>query len=319
MLRILTQFPVIPLSLARITGMRLLTFTHNGTTRTGALRGDSIVDLHAADPQIPTDMITLLEGGDALMARAQAATVSGDATVALAEARLESPVPTPPRVLAVALNFLGHWEEIPAELKKRRNLRLPETPMIFNKQNTSVTGPYDDVHLPPESVELDYEGELGVVIGKTGRRVSKENAFKIVAGYTVVNDVTLRDWQRAAMTMTMGKSWDTHCPMGPVMVTKDEIPDPEQLGVRVTVDGEERQNFNTGEMLFDIATTIEYLSTAFTLLPGDVIATGTSAGVALFRKGQPWMAEGQVVRVEIDEIGYIENKIVREEGESFIR
>ena len=195
---------------------------------------------------------------------------------------------------------------------------MPKTPIIFNKQNTAASGPFDPIQLPPESTELDYEGELGLVIGKTCRRVSEQDALSVVAGYTVINDVTVRDWQRAAPTMTMGKSWDSHCPMGPVLLTRDQVPDPYIFQVRTTVDGEERQNFSTSGMHFKIEALIAYLSTAFTLLPGDVISTGTSAGVATFADGQPLLTEGQVVRIEIDGIGYIENQVVKDNS-SFIR
>ncbi|MEM6512577.1 MAG: fumarylacetoacetate hydrolase family protein [Pseudomonadota bacterium] len=298
--------------------MRLLTFTHDGATRTGALRDDRIVDLNAADSGIPEDMVALLQGGDAMLDRARAAAESADATIALADVQLESPILVPPRILAIGLNYMSHWDEIPQHVKDG-GFQLPKVPMMFNKQNTSAHGPYQPIELPPESPQLDWEGELGVVIGKTARRVSKDNAFDIVAGYTVINDVTIRDWQRAARTMTMGKSWDTHCPMGPTIVTKDEIADAENLKVVTTVDGEEKQNFNTGDMIFGIAHTIEYLSTAFTLVPGDVIATGTAAGVALFREGQPWLTEGQVVRVDIENLGHLENTVFKGDGESFIR
>ena len=298
--------------------MRLLTFTRNGATRTGALRDDSIVDLNATDPAIPDDMLALLQGGDAMLDKARAAAESGAASIPLADVHLESPILVPPRILAIGLNYMSHWDEVPQHIKDA-GFQLPKVPMMFNKQNTSANGPYDPILLPPESPELDWEGELGVVIGKSARRVSKENALDIVAGYTVVNDVTIRDWQRAARTMTMGKSWDSHCPMGPTIVTKDEIADVENLNVVTTVDGKEMQNFNTGEMIFNIAHTIEYLSTAFTLVPGDVIATGTAAGVALFREGQPWLTEGQVVRVEIESLGHLETKVEKDDGVSFIR
>ena len=298
--------------------MRLLTFTYNGATRAGALRDADIVDLNATDGSLPADMLSLLRGGDALMAKARKAAEADAATIPLTSVKLESPILIPPRILAIGLNYGKHFEEIPDEVMQKLNLQLPKAPIMFNKQNTSANGPYDDIALPAESADLDYEGELGVVIGKAGRRVSKAQAFDMIAGYTAVNDVTIRDWQLAAPTMTMGKSWDTHCPMGPVIVTKDELTNPEDLNVKVTVDGEERQNFNTGDMLFDIASIIEYLSIAFTLVPGDVIATGTSAGVAMFREGTPWLTEGQVVRVEIEQIGYLENQVVRDEV-SFIR
>ena len=299
--------------------MRLISYTTNGETRTGALRGDEVVDLNRTDSAIPTDMIALLAGGDAMMARAGKAAETGTAVAALADVRLESPVPVPPRILAVGLNYLEHFYEIPEEIREKRGMKVPEVPVIFNKQNTSATGPFDPILLPPESSEIDYEAELGVVIGKTCRRVSEAEAMQVVAGFVIVNDVTVRDWQRATPTMTMGKSWDSHCPMGPALVTPDEIDDLYALQVRLTVNGEERQQFSTGDMHFNIAQQIAHLSTAFTLVPGDVIATGTSAGVAVFRPDRPWLKDGQVVRIEIDGLGYIENPVARDTGEKFIR
>lgn len=298
--------------------MKLLTFTRNGTTRTGALRENHIVDLNAADSSIPAEMVALLQGGNEVLARVQAALDSAEAAMAPADVKLESPVLQPPRVLAVGLNYKDHYDEILRSRKDKKSLKFPQVPWIFNKQNTSVTGPYDPVELPPESKQLDHEAELGVVIGSTCRRVYKEDYLEVIAGYTIVNDFTIRDWQLAAPTMTMGKSWDTHCPMGPYLFTKDELPNAENLEVRLTVDGELRQNFNTGGMIFDIATLINYLSTAFTLLPGDVIATGTSAGVILFREGRPWLEEGQVVRTEIEGMGYLRN-VVQKNSAKFIR
>ncbi len=299
--------------------MRLISYTLNGETRTGAVRGDRICDLNRIDSAIPTDMIALLAGGEHMLSRARAAADAGAPDTSLADVHLECPVPRPPRILAVGLNYMSHILEMPEAVRKARGLETPERPIVFNKQNTAATGPYDPIRLPPESVQLDYEAELGVVIGKTCRRVPEADALQVVAGYLVLNDVTIRDWQRATPTMTMGKSWDSHCPMGPALVTADEVSDPCNLHVRLTVDGEERQNFNTGEMHFKIEQQIAHLSTAFTLLPGDVIATGTSAGVAMFRPGQPWLREGQVVRIEISGLGHIENQVVRDEGERFIR
>lgn len=299
--------------------MRLVTYTHNNESRVGALRGDEIVDLNRTDDSIPSDMLALLQGGDEMMAKAKAAAASGTATAQVAEVKLESPVPFPGKILAVALNYMKHYLELPEEIRKARFPEPPKTPVIFNKQSTSAAGPHDPIFLPPESAELDFEAELGIVIGKTCRRVPRERAFEVIAGYTVLNDVTIRDWQRAAPTMTIGKSWDSHCPMGPALVTADEVSDPENLRVHLTVDGETRQDFNTNDMIIKIADQIAYLSTACTLQPGDVIATGTSSGVALWAPGQPWMTEGQVCRVEIDELGAIENTVVKESGETIIR
>ncbi len=298
--------------------MKLATFTHTGRRRLGAISADGVVDLHTTDPDLPADMRSLLEGGDELMTRARTAAESGK-PLPLAEITLECPLPDPPRILAVGLNYMDHYLEIPEAVREARNLKPPEVPVIFNKQTTSANGPYDAIHLPTESSQLDYEAELAVVIGKTCRRVPRARVFEVIAGYTVLNDVTIRDWQLASPTMTMGKSWDTHCPMGPVLVTTDEIEDPENLRVVASVDGKVRQDFNTRDMIFGIADQIVYLSTAFTLLPGDVIATGTSAGVALFREGQPYLKLGETIRVEIEKIGYIENKVTREDDPAFIR
>ncbi|MEL7548028.1 MAG: fumarylacetoacetate hydrolase family protein [Pseudomonadota bacterium] len=299
--------------------MKLITYTYQGATRIAALRGEDVVDLNAADSALPTDMRELLEGGDAMMSKAKSAADSGAVTAKLSDVKLESPVHTPRRILAVGLNYMAHYLELPEEIRKNRFPKPPETPVIFNKQTTSVNGPYDDIYLPPESPELDFEAELGVVIGKTCRRVPIERAHEVIAGYTVLNDVTIRDWQRAAPTMTVGKSFDSHCPMGPTMVTPDEISDPANLQVKCWVDGELRQDFNTNDMIINVAKVINYLSTAFTLLPGDIIASGTSSGVALWAPGQPWLKEGQVCKVEIEEIGMIENKVVLEQAETIIQ
>ena len=299
--------------------MKLATYLNNGTRRLGAVSGDGIIDLNEVDASLPADMLSLLQGGDDMMARARAAAQAGAVSHALSEVELDSPVPNPPRIFAVALNYMDHYYEIPDAVREAHNVKPPEIPVIFNKQTTSANGPYASIHLPAESSQLDYEAELGVVIGKTCRRVPAESVFDVIAGYTVLNDVTIRDWQLATPTMTMGKSWDTHCPMGPVLVTADEIADPQNLNVVASVDGEVRQDFNTRDMIFNIAEQIVHLSTAFTLLPGDVVATGTSAGVALFREGQPYLKEGEKIRVEIEGIGYIENTVVPEPEPVFIR
>ena len=193
------------------------------------------------------------------------------------------------------------------------NVELQEQyPNIFNKQNSSVNDPYGDVHRPNASDWLDYEGEMGFIIGKECRHVSYDNAKNCIYGYTVVNDFTVRDWQFRGPphTMTMGKSWDTHCPFGPCIVTADEIDDPHKLNLKTYVNNEERQNTNTELMIYDCYTLIEYLSTAFTLTPGDLIPTGTPEGSAL--STQDWLKPGDKVRVEVENIGYIENKIIQE-------
>ncbi|MCE7998532.1 MAG: fumarylacetoacetate hydrolase family protein [Rhodobiaceae bacterium] len=283
--------------------MRLITFTQDGSTRIGRLNGDEITDLSQSNPELPTDLVAFLEAGDAAMDAARAA---DGKHYSLSDVKLESPVLRPSKMLAVALNYRDHLEEVQ---EARPEFPTPTVPILFTKQNTSINGPYDPIYLPKESEQLDYEAELAIVIGKRARRVPKERAMEVVAGSTINNDVTIRDWQLASPTMTIGKSWDSHCPLGPSLVTLDEV-DPTNLEFTCTVNGEVRQQSNTSNLIFDIPTLIEHVSTALTLMPGDVILTGTTSGVALWMPGQPWLKEGDKVRVEMDQLGAIENEVV---------
>ena len=282
--------------------MRLVSFTQGGTTRMGVMRADSITDLARAAPDLPHDMTAFLSLGDAAMKTAQA--VEGD-DFKLDEVTLLSPVPRPGKILAVALNYSDHLSEVQEAMP---DFPTPQSPMLFTKQNSSVTGPFDDIYLPPESEQLDYEAELAIVIGKTCRRVPKDRAHEVIAGGMVANDVSIRDWQLASQTMTMGKSWDSHCPMGPSLVTPDEV-DFADIDFICSVNGEQRQSSNTGLLVFDIPTLINYLSTVCTLHPGDIILTGTTSGVALWMDGQPWLKPGDVVTCDFGPLGQIENTV----------
>jgi 2-keto-4-pentenoate hydratase/2-oxohepta-3-ene-1,7-dioic acid hydratase in catechol pathway len=184
--------------------------------------------------------------------------------------------------------------------------------MFFNKQSTCVTGPYDPIHMPRVSTKLDYEGELGVVIGRRCRHVPRERAPEVIAGYLVVNDVSVRDWQAKSATFTLGKSFDTHGPIGPWITTPEDVVDPHALDFRTIVSGQQRQGSNTRHMIFNIWEQIEVLSTAFTLEPGDIIATGTCAGVGVKMDPRGYLKLGDVVRVEIDGLGFIENTVIAE-------
>jgi 2-keto-4-pentenoate hydratase/2-oxohepta-3-ene-1,7-dioic acid hydratase in catechol pathway len=283
--------------------MRLATFTHGGSTRIGVAEGDEMIDLAEAAPALPQEMIAFLEAGSEAMETARAAIATG-ARIPLADVRLEAPIARPPKFLAVGLNYADHVAE--------SGMDTPEHPTIFNKQSTCVTGPWDPVHVPRVSHVLDYEGEFGIVIGRRGRHVSREDAEDYIAGYLVVNDVTVRDWQFRTPTWTMGKSFDTHGPIGPWIVTTDEIRDPHQLGLRTYVNDELRQESNTKQLIFDCFFLIEHFSQAFTLEPGDIIATGTPGGVGILAKPPQLLKAGDVVRVEIDGIGQIENPIIDE-------
>jgi 2-keto-4-pentenoate hydratase/2-oxohepta-3-ene-1,7-dioic acid hydratase in catechol pathway len=285
--------------------MRLVTFTENNTTRIGLLKDSGVIDLSQAAPSLPTDMLSFLEGGDDAMKAAQDASTL-DAHFDSEAVRLECPIPTPPMILAIGLNYRAHAEESGAD--------LPKVPLVFTKQQTCANGPFDDVYAPPESALLDYEGELGIVIGKRCRRVKKEDAESVIAGYTIVNDVSVRDWQArgAPASFTMGKSWDTHGPMGPAIVTKDEVGDPHSLQLKTWVNGDLRQDSSTNDLIFNCFDIIEFISTAFTLQPGTVIPTGTPSGVAAAMKPPAWLVAGDTVKIAIDKLGYIENPIIKD-------
>ena len=284
--------------------MRLITFTASGTTRIGVLDGEGVVDLRAAAPDLPTEMVAFLEAGDAALEGARAAQAAGGSRLALTDVSLESPILRPPKILAVGLNYADHVAEA--------GMETPKFPMIFNKQSTAAHPPHAPFHLPRASGALDYEGELAMVIGKRCRHVPKDRAHEVIAGFMICNDVSVRDWQIRVPTFTMGKSFDTHCPLGPTLVTADEVPDPHSLDVRTWVNGELRQSSNTKHLIFDCHTLIEHLSTAFTLEPGDVIPTGTPGGVGAVMKPPKFLVAGDVVKIAISGLGEIENSVIAE-------
>jgi 2-keto-4-pentenoate hydratase/2-oxohepta-3-ene-1,7-dioic acid hydratase in catechol pathway len=282
--------------------MKIVRFTHGGTTRLGVAAGDEVADVSGAGTRIPADVTQLLAAGgvDALDVATRSAP-----RLPLAEVRLEAPISRPPEFLAIGLNYRDHVTETGRE--------RPAAPIVFNKQSTCVTGPFDPIHIPDAAPDMvDYEGELGLVIGTTCRHVPIERAREVIAGYLVVNDVSVRDWQRATPTMTMGKSWDTHGPIGPWLVTADDIADPHDLRIRTLVNGELRQDGNTGQMIANCWELIAHISTVCTLLPGTIIATGTPAGVGVAMNPPAMLRIGDTVRIEIDGIGAIENPVVAE-------
>ncbi|HEX9967085.1 MAG TPA: fumarylacetoacetate hydrolase family protein [Solirubrobacterales bacterium] len=286
--------------------MRLCRFEgSDGEAALGAVAGDEVADLSATGlPAEPA--AALAEGGRAKLE----ALVAEAPRLPLAEARLLAPA-APRKYLAIALNYAEHVAEL--------GMEPPEVPTFFNKQVTCVVGPGADVHMPRVSTFLDYEAELAVVIGRRCRHVSPEDAPGVIAGYTCANDLSVRDWQGRAKTMTIGKSFDTHGPLGPWLVTEDELGDPHDLRVRGWLNDELRQDSSTAEMVFSCFEQVVHLSEAFTLEPGDVIATGTPSGVAIGRKPirDNLLKVGDTFRVEIEGIGTLENTVV-EEPEGFV-
>ncbi len=287
--------------------MKLVTFTQAGATRIGVVDGEAVVDLSTAAPELPSEMVAFLEAGDPALAAARTALAAGGHRVALSDVTLASPLLRPPKILAIGVNYRDHIEEA-----KESGIQIPEHPVVFNKQSTSAHPPYEPFHKPRVSGALDYEGELGIVVGKRCRHVPRDRAAEVIAGYTIVNDVSVRDWQLRTPTWTMGKSFDTHCPMGPWIVTADEFGDPHGHDLKTWVNGELRQSSNTKNLVFDCFFLIEHLSTAFTLEPGDVIPTGTPGGVGIAMKPPRLLKAGDTVRVAIDGIGEIDNAVIDE-------
>jgi 2-keto-4-pentenoate hydratase/2-oxohepta-3-ene-1,7-dioic acid hydratase in catechol pathway len=282
--------------------MKIARFTEGGNTRLGIVTVDTdeVIDVGTADPSLPTDVGVLLATGNmASVAR----TAASAPRLALSAVKLEAPIALPPTFLAIGLNYADHVAE--------SGMDKPKAPVVFNKQVTCVVGPGDGVEVPTVAPDwVDYEGELGIVIGTRCRNVSAADAPSVVAGYLIVNDVSVRDWQRATPTMTMGKSWDTHGPIGPWLVSADEVGDPHDLHIRTWVDGDLRQDASTKQMITNCWELIAHLSTAFTLLPGTIIATGTPAGVGFVMDPPRCMKPGSTVRIEIDKLGVLENPVI---------
>lgn len=284
--------------------MKLVSFRRNGASGVGVLLEEEIVDLAAARPEWGGDMLSFLSAGEAAREAARAAVDDGSHRLPLASVRLEAPVPKPGKFLAVGLNYADHIAET--------GRQAPEFPTFFNKQTTCVNRPGGPIHVPRASSRVDYEGELAFVIGRRCRHVRRDEAARVIAGYTIVNDVSVRDWQARAPTMILGKGWDTHGPMGPCLVTADELGDPHALDLRTWVNGEPRQSSNTRHLIFDCYTLVETLSTMCTLEPGDVVATGTPSGVGVAMQPPKFLADGDLVRIEIAGIGRLESPVVDE-------
>ena len=280
--------------------MRLATIERDDWVGIGVIEEDEVADVAAVAPELPRDLMALLalEGGVEAVRE-----VAGRAPrLRLNDVRLLAPVLRPPKFLAIGLNYATHVEE--------SGMQAPEHQLWFNKQSTCVVGPGAAIEVPEASTMVDYEGELAFVIGRRCRRISRDDAHSVIAGYTIVNDVSVRDWQFRTPTMTMGKSFDTHGPTGPWVVTPDEVGDPHKLRLRTWVNDELRQDGSTDDLIFDCFDMVEHLSTAFTLEPGDLISTGTPAGVGVAMQPPRFLQAGDTVRIEIEKIGVLENPVV---------
>ncbi|MEO6123816.1 MAG: fumarylacetoacetate hydrolase family protein [Ilumatobacteraceae bacterium] len=269
--------------------MRLVTVRYKGATRAGRVEDDRVILLPFVDVN------ELLVQPEWMAAAAS----TGD-SIELVESDLAPVTPRPPKIICLGLNYMRHIREMGRE--------PPDFPTIFAKYTSALIGPRDPIQMPSVSENLDWEVELGVVIGSPARNVTVDSALDHVAGYTVVNDITARDWQRRTSQFLQGKTFEATTPVGPCLVTPDELPlGAKGLAVRCEVDGVVMQDDTTDELIFDVATSIAYLSQIFTLQPGDLIATGTPDGVGAGRTPPAWLRRGQTVRTVVEGVGELLN------------
>lgn len=278
--------------------MKLCTYTANGQTRTGIVVNDAVIDTG-----VPGTMIDLIERWDELEGDLRARSTAGGG-LPLSTVKLEAPVQRPGKIWAIGLNYADHIAE--------SNMATPERQVWFTKAVTSINGPHDPILIAKGTFTADYEVELVAVIGKRAKHITADNAVGYVFGYCVGNDVTERMWQHAGPQWSLGKSFDTHAPIGPWIVTADEVGDPHVLGLRCFVNEEKRQDSNTQHLVFNLWQQIEHLSTAMTLEPGDLLFTGTPGGVGAAMDPRQFLKAGDVVRCEIDGLGAIEATMAAE-------
>ena len=283
--------------------MKIVTFEHSASgAEAGAVIGAQVISLKPAGYG---DTLSLISGGAAALEEARRYVETLTSTgVPLADVRLKAPIMRPPKIICVGLNYRDHAIE--------SNMKIPDVPTIFCKFPTALIGPGDNIVLPKNSNQPDYEAEFAVVIGKGGRHIPADRWREHVFGYTCLNDVSARDFQMATSQWIMGKTFDTFCPLGPWIVTADEIPDPHTLDIGITINGEALQSSNTQHLIFRVPDLIAHLSSVFTLEPGDIISTGTPSGVGFARKPPRWLVPGDDVVVKVAGIGELRNPVVAE-------
>jgi 2-keto-4-pentenoate hydratase/2-oxohepta-3-ene-1,7-dioic acid hydratase in catechol pathway len=285
--------------------MRLATIRLHDQPRPVLLAGNHLVDLLSADPGLPSSVRGLLEGGPAALAAASKAAASPKARrIPVAEGSFLAPIPDPHKIVCLGLNYSDHAQETGAA--------IPKDPVLFSKYATALTGHNCPIELPAVSQEVDFEAELVLVVGKRGRHVPAAQAYEYVAGYMVGHDVSARDWQlrKDGKQWMAGKTFDTFAPTGPFLVTRDEVPAERNLEISLRLNGQVMQSGNTSKMIFGVEQIIPYLSTIFTLEPGDLVFTGTPPGVGMARTPPVWLKPGDVTEVEIESLGTLRNPVV---------
>lgn len=281
--------------------MKLATYDGEGGARLAIVTAEGLIDIRTAAPDVPRTMIALIAAWETWRAQLEDIAEGRRPDFALDEIRLLAPVPRPGKIMAIGLNYADHIAE--------SGQKTPEHQLWFMKASSAVNGPADDIEIPKATNFVDYEAELVAVIGKGGRNIAGGDAASAVFGYCCGNDVTARDWQFQTPQWTLGKSFDSHAPIGPWIVTADEVGDPHALGIRAFVNGEKRQDSNTKNLVFNVFAQIEQLSKAMTLEPGDAIFTGTPGGVGIAMKPAVPLKDGDLVRIEIDRLGALEARM----------
>ncbi len=282
--------------------MRLVSYERNDQRSIGALTTAGIIDFPiASGGELPADMLTFLQQGETALVRAKEVVAKGRSGIPLPEVRLLAPVPKPGKIIGIGLNYADHATEGGRE--------KPKYPTIFTKAVSAVIANGEAIQIPFVTEMVDFEGELAVVIGKRAKEVSSKDALNYVVGYTICNDVSGRDYQERS-SPTAGKSFDTFAPLGPTIVTRDEVPDPHNLDIRTIVGSEEMQHSNTRHLIFTVNYLIDYLSHIFPLEPGDIISTGTPAGVGWFRNPPRFLKPGDTVRIELEKVGILHNPVI---------
>jgi 2-keto-4-pentenoate hydratase/2-oxohepta-3-ene-1,7-dioic acid hydratase in catechol pathway len=286
--------------------MRLATIRTAAGPRAAVQVGEQFVEVQAAAPGLPGSVREILAGGpDLLHAVERAVRRAGVLRLSAREVKLLPPIPDPPKIVCLGLNYRDHAAESGSP--------IPKEPILFSKYTTALIGDGESIVLPPVSQEVDFEAELVIVVGQRGRNIQAAEAMSYVGGYTIGHDVSARDWQlkKDGKQWMVGKTFDTFAPVGPVLVTPDEVPDPHQLAIRLRLNGETMQDSNTRQMIFSVSETLAYLSQVFTLEPGDLVFTGTPPGVGFARKPPVFLKPGDVVEIEIEKLGVLRNSVVQ--------
>lgn len=287
--------------------MRLATIETWAGPRAALLSGEFFIDIHATEANLPGNLRQVLAGGsDMLRAVAELANRAGAVKYPVADAKYHAPIVDPQKIICVGLNYKDHAAESGSP--------IPKDPVLFSKYATALIGHGETIVLPKVSQEVDYEAEFVIVIGKRGRHIPAKNALEHVAGYTVGHDVSARDWQlkKDGKQWMVGKTFDTFAPCGPLLVTRDEVPDPRSLPIRLRLNGQVMQNSNTNQMIFGVEDLLAYISQVVTLEPGDLIYTGTPPGVGAARKPPVYLKDGDVAEVEIEGLGVLRNPVRQE-------